>query len=225
MRGEENMSNGGGRSGLSSSSGDREHFGHATTDDHVQTWEMSHDEKVAWMESLGFTKETAEELVEAVDEYTGGDYWSIHNGQNAEYVKKIDTFLNNKNAPVFTGTLFRGMVIEGKNGRSGEEILHDILKTGRWSEPGITSFSSDRIAAESFMRDFSKNKANNIPVILRNTRNRSGVPIAHLSKIEREYEVITPSSISRRGFKITGFKPIKNWWDGSKGYIIDIQEN
>ena len=217
------MGNGGGSSGLSSSRGDREHFGHKTTNEQVQDFEMSNNDKVRWLEeTLGISQKEAREIVEAVNEYTGGDFSGVHSGENKEIADKIDKFLNNKKAPVYAGEIFRGLVVEGHDGRTGEDILHDIIKTGTWREPGISSFSSDRKTAESFMRDFGKG---NIPVLLRNTRNRSGVPIAHMSKMKQEFEVITPSSVKNRGFKITGFKKIPNWWDGGYGYMVDIQEN
>lgn len=207
------MGNSGGSSGLGSSGGA---IGHSrpTTDKHFAQSEMTDDEKLAWiMNVTGASEAEAKEMLDAVREYLNGDdntFKDIHSGKNKKVEALINKFLNNKNVPIFAGETFRGVYIRSQNGRSAESIVQDILNTGRWQEPGISSFSSDRSVA----MDFALGSGRGASVILRKPVNRTGVPVAHLSEYFDEYEVLHPAGT----YKITG------WRRNGNMYYVDISE-
>ena len=189
---------------------------------------MSNNEKVVWvMDTLGVDAKEAREIVAAMDKYTIDGYGGIHSGANKELEAKIDKLLKSKKFPVYKGETFRGLTLEAKDGKTGEQIFRDILKTGTWHEPGITSFSSRRGVAEGFMGVLAPD-SQDLPILLRNTRNRSGVPVQHLSGAKGEFEVLMPSSIRNRGFRITGYKKIpfdSYFHKNGHAYLVDIAEN
>lgn len=210
------MGNSGGSSGLGSSGGA---IGHSrpTVSDHFKR-DMTDAEMLAWMmNTTGASEAEAKEMLKQMKEFTNGDFRSIHEGDNKKAEEAIERFLTNPRVPTYKGEVYRGLYFRPQGGRKAESIIEDILNTGRWNERGVSSFSSARGIAREFADPFL-GSGPGAGVILRNANNRSGVPIAHLSKHYREREVVYPASAARRGFKILG------WERKGNIYYVDVSE-
>ena len=186
---------------------------------------MTEDQKVDWIaKRAGVSEREAERILRAIDDYTGDDFYDdIHTGADEMRERILDSFLNNRRVPVYGGETYRGLMIRDEPGRSSRSIVEGILKSGVWKEPGITSFSSSRdIASEFAGITMGYRSMGYTGVLLRNVRNRTGVPINHLSRNPHgsiEYEVMHPSSIKDRGFNILGYR------QEGRHFIVDISEN
>lgn len=210
------MGNSGGSSGLGSSGGA---IGHSrpTVSDHFKR-DMTDAEMLEWMmNTTGASRAEAAEMLKQMKEFTDGNYRAIHDGDDAKAEAVIEQFLTNRNVPTYKGETFRGLYLRSRNGRSPESIIEGILNTGRWNERGVTSFSSDVHVGNTFADPFY-GSGNGTGVLLRNVKNKSGVPIAHLSKHYREREVVYPASVARKGFKILG------WEKRGSMYYVDVSE-
>lgn len=217
MKGEGIMSNGGGSSGLQSSNGSKEHA--RPTSGHIGHEEMFEGEKVDWIKKvLDVDDKEAQRILTQIENYLNeDDYKDIHSGKRKIAESMIDKLLNGSKVPIFNGETFRGVYIRPDGGRSPDSIVQEILKSGRWREPGITSFSSSRSVANDFA-DPLLGKGNGVGVVIRNVRNRTGVPVAHLSGHYNEMEVMHPSSIRNSGFKIL------DWEKRGNTYHVTVTE-
>lgn len=214
------MSNGGGSSGLSSSTGAREHSRKSIAGQFANS-EMSEAEKLEWIkDTTGVNEKEAKEILEQVEKYLDGEEWEykdIHNGKNKRAEEVIDRLLNNRKVATYKGETFRGIYIRPDGGKSGARIIEEMLGSGRWYEPGISSFSTDRSVAMDFA-DPLMGGGNGFGLVLRNVSNKTGVPAAHLSGHFNEMEVMHSSASGRRGFKVLNWKRVGNI------YHADISE-
>lgn len=198
---------------------------HPETQEQIASDEMSFDNKVDWVQSICPELNEADCLaaVHAMEEYSDMGSSAIHknNPDNdpavASKIEAIDKVLTSKNAPIYKGELFRGITW-----RQSEEELRARINGGIWKEPGITSFSSKKSTATK-MTKFG----DGIQVILHvpEGKNISGVPFQHLSVFGKmEAEVLAPSTVKDRGWKIT-----KSKWghdqNGRKTVELELEEN
>lgn len=201
---------------------------HPKTTEHISDHELQGKQKRAWVGIAcpGLTQEERAEAVKALEHYSGMGFRAIHknnpdnNPKVAREIELIDRVLGGKNAPIYKGEIYRGLDYGGS-----EAELRKIIKSGQWTETGITSFSSDVGTAKSFAHA-SWFSADGISVILRVPagKNLSGVPFRHLSKISSEDEVLMPSSVKDRGWTIKNAKWTTNE-HGRKVVYLDVEEN
>ena len=211
------MGNSGGSSGLQTSNGAREHS--RLKGDQIGYEEMFENEKMDWIKNvLGVDDKEAKRILLQVENYlTGEDYKDIHAGKRKLAEEMIDKLLTGRKVPIYNGETFRGLYVRPDGSRSPDSIIKDILNTGRWMEPGITSFSSNRGVAQNFA-DPLGGGGTGVGVLIRNVRNRTGVPVAHLSGHYNEMEVMHPSSVRGSGFKIL------SWEKRGNIYHVDVSE-
>lgn len=201
---------------------------HPETTEHVADHELTSKQKRAWVGIAcpGLTQEERIAAVKALEHYSGMGFRAIHksnpdnNPKVAREIELIDRVLGGKNAPIYKGAIYRGVDYSGS-----EAELRKIIKSGQWTETGITSFSSDAGTAKSFAHA-NTNWSEGISVILRVPagKNLSGVPFKHLSNISSEDEVLMPSSVKDRGWTIKNSKWTTNE-HGRKVVYLDVEEN
>lgn len=167
--------------------------------DYTLPWE----EKEQWLrDNLGYSVDKARDTVYALEGYTDRGYHDIHmqnfEGYHGDATRKdaedIDDLLHHPKMKKYHGTCYRGL----KWSQFKFEELEDLLNSGIWKEPGITSFSVDESDASKFAVRNSLYDA--IHITLRNSK--SGCEIGFLSAGGGEGEVLFPSDVCRRGFKI-----------------------
>lgn len=190
-----------------------------------------------WIEStLGVSKAETDELLDVIGSYTAeSDFYSkVHNGDKSvlKEIKVLDKMMKNPNMPIYGDTIFRGIHVDDSDDMSAVEKIQLILKTGTWKEPGITSFSSNRQKANQFAEGGAYgDRTKGLNVLIINKGNKTGVPIQHLSGQRPEGEVLVPSDIADRGYKVLKykFKDKHEEWMGktfdSKWCIIEVEEN
>ncbi len=198
---------------------------HPTTDKHFFDHKISYPERVDWMKSVTGTSEYESDLMtQATYDYTGNYYDDIHDGTDTDRIQQIDKFLNNPNVPVYSGTTYRGVEIRpSKDGsKTAYEVAQQLVSANNWKEPGITSFSTEISTARSFAGTHS-NPDKRCGIVIINEQNLSAVPVKHLSHYFNENEVLHPSSIKDRGFKIDHSR---THFDSSKSvFYIYVKEN
>ena len=200
-------------------------------EEHPETVEllepMTDEERREWVRGIcpDADNKKVNEIVEACKDYSTNFYRKMHNNNpdNDEGIQRridaVDALLNSKNAPIYKGNLYRGIKWVGK-----EEILNDIIASGVWTEPGITSFSTSLPTAKAFAAyNYPKDGIVNIILREKSGRNLSGVPFKHLSEIPSENEVLMPSSVRERGWNITSSK-WQNAPNGGKYLFLDVEE-
>lgn len=164
--------------------------------------QLKTNERQGWLEDkLDMSQEEAGKTMKALDEYTIGNYGAIHNEEPEmeNTIKAIDDMLHNPAMPVYDGTIYRGIHVWDSDELTADEKVQAIISGGTWNEPGITSFSSDRGDAQNFAK--GGYHADGVCVLIECNNNISGCPIANLS-LEPENEVLIPSDIKDRGYKI-----------------------
>ena len=158
-----------------------------------------------WLiDNLGISDTDAEECLEAIEKYTmGKSYNAIHNNEKTEEktIATLDAMLHNQDMPILKNTIYRGVHVDDSDGMTAEEKVAAIISGGTWNEPGITSFSSKKEKAEDFAIGWPR-KYEGVNVLIVNNKNISGCPIQHLTTQIKEAEVLLPSDIKDRGFKI-----------------------
>lgn len=184
---------------------------------------LGHDGRVKWlMDNVGLSKQEAERGADTIYDYTGSGYDEIHNGTDKEGGDIIDAIIHNPNAPVYTGSQYRGIFVSQDNldyftggGITPREYLENILKTGVWKEPGVSSFSSNIQTAFSFGKfDYQWKTQNDISVLIVYDNGKSGMPIKHMSGLPGENEVLHSGKQMRDGLDIVQY----NWVDGGKKF-------
>lgn len=190
-----------------------------------------------WIKStLGVSKAEADELLDVIGSYTSeSDFYSkVHNGDKSvlKEIKVLDKMMKNPNMPIYGDTIFRGIHVDDSDELSAIEKIQLILETGTWKEAGITSFSSQRQKANQFAEGGAYgDRTKGLNVLIINKGNKTGVPIQHLSGQRPEGEVLVPSDIADRGYKVLKykFKDKHEEWMGktfdSKWCIIEVEEN
>lgn len=203
--------------------------GHPTIDKHFFDDWLPREDGTKWIQSItGADRYEAQEMYDAVADYTDDyHYEGIHQGWDTDRVESIDDFLNNPNMPVYNGgNLYRGITIDSKDygGKSAYEVAKDLISKDTWTEPGITSFSTDVSVAKDFASDYiNKGRDEICGIVIVNERNLTGVSIKHISNVEYENEVLHPSSIKDRGFAVN---QSKTHFDADKNiFFIYVTEN
>lgn len=158
----------------------------------------------------GMTEAEAKQTLKAIGKYTNESeaYSLIHNGKDPETTAVLDNFIKNPGVPIYDGTIYRGVHIADVEGLTAEEAIEAICKTGKWNEPGITSFADNRRKAAQFATGpvGGDGGASGVNVLIKCDNNKSGVPIQHLTAQRPEGEVLVPSDIADRGYTITKYK-------------------
>lgn len=188
--------------------------------------DLGHEERTKWlMENLGVSRSLAESANSAIYDYTLDAYDVIHSGEDDRGLT-IDDIIHNPNAPVYTGAQYRGLFItqDGLDeftggGMTPREYLENILKTGVWKEPGVSSFSASQGVAMNFGKfNNSWKEKDSVSVMLHYTNGKSGMPIKHLSQIPGEDEILHSGEQMREGMDIAEFR----WYNGPKGLELHI---
>lgn len=163
----------------------------------IAEYELKHDEKVSWVQSVvpHISTQEAERIVDSMEHYSDIGYKDIHNNSSRTQ-QEIDNILkifDAKTVPIYKGTIYRGLSFDSKK----EVLAHLVNEKGIWDEPGITSFSADKmIAKEQFAKDRKWG------LVLTCKKNKSGIPFRHISKHSWEDEILSPGSLRNRGWTI-----------------------
>lgn len=188
---------------------------------------MTDEESREWVRNIcpDADDKKVNEIVNACKDYSTFSYREMHNNNpdNDEEVQRkidaVDSLLHSKNAPIYKGELYRGIKWVGK-----EEILNDIIASGVWTEPGMTSFSASIDVAKSFAGcDYPGKGITNIILHEKSGKNISGVPFKHLSEMPMEEEVLTPSSVRERGWNILSSK-FSTSENGGRTLYLEVEE-
>jgi len=171
---------------------------------HVSDSELPYEKKVEWVEQMvpGWSSKEAEKAVGEMEIYSTWGYDEVHKDSEGKLptTQDILTIMDSPNTPVYNGTIYRGISFSSK------EALMDALKRspGVWTEPGITSFSSDRNVADGFasQKDWG--------LVITCDNNKTGIPFKHISQLSGEDEVLSPG-----GHRVPG------WSYNPQDVIID----
>lgn len=189
------------------------------------------DARSEWLQdTLEIDEDDADYYLEAVEQYTKGDYTIVHNGdpKAEDTIEALDEMLHDKSMPVFDGTIYRGVHVDDSDDLTAAEKINAIISGGTWNEPGITSFSSRKDKAEQFAHGAGSGESG-MCVLIVCKNNKSGCPIQHLTDQRPEAEVLVPSDIKDRGYKIINSKSIEkiqtieqwHWDEKIKGRVED----
>lgn len=180
---------------------------------------------VAWIKKMvpGISDEEAEATRNAAIGYTGPAFHSFHLEKEGfkDDIKRLNDLIDSPNTPVYGKDSYRGLNLRYKD----MPLIEAAIKSGRWKESGITSFSAKRSVAENFAD--TKNKKTGVSVIVTNKGHTKGMPMKHLSVIKGEDEVVQSSSTMKKGMKIlnSSVKWVQNGKDKRKIYYIDVDDS
>lgn len=171
----------------------------STTNSQIADYEFSYQEKLDWVCSVvpGCEPEETKQIVEAMEAYSNNDYSRIHQdaaGTEKETGEILKVFDSGK-VPVYQNPIYRGMHF------SSYRKLMKVLRSGRgtWTEPGITSFSSDRSIAE---HNFADHTGEEWGLLLTCKNNKTAIPFQHMSVYSYEAEVLSPGGHRNNGWAI-----------------------
>lgn len=162
--------------------------------------EMSKEEKVEWIRQVvpGTGSEEAKSIVKAMEHYSGNGYGNIHWDENGSMheTKEILKVFDSGKVPAYIGVIHRGLSFA-----SEKELVRRLKRAKHegwiWTEPGITSFSTDMVIAEE---EFAKK--GDWGLVLTCESNKSAIPFRHMSVNDWEKEVLSPGGHRNRGWKI-----------------------
>lgn len=137
------------------------------------------------------------EIAEKDYEYQG---WNT----GEQDAKLIDQYLNSPGVPKYKGELYRGIRVS----QSQRDSIESMIKSGKWKESGITSFTYDRAQADLYSSPSSMD--DRVTIVLRNNKHAS--TIGHLSVGGGEKEALYPSSI-KNGIKIKSYTKEPEYFD------------
>ena len=183
---------------------------------------LKREDKISWLKkhhSKTLSDEEAEATIDAAVNYSEVGYKKIHNGQSPSETRLIDAMIEDPSTPVYDGDTYRGIqIFPSKIGMDPKEYIENIIKTGVWREPGVSSFSSTRDVAEDFggFLDHYSSYDDSIHVMIINRGRSKGMPFKHISNHSGENEVLMSSKTMLRGLKIVGYSVAK---DGREYYI------
>jgi len=163
----------------------------------IANHQMSHDEKVAWVDSVVNTgsRQETEGIINSMEHYSVNGYDSIHWDKNCELQETKDilrVFDSGKVRP-YKGVIHRGLSFDSK-----KDLFKALKRTqkhgGKWDEPSITSFSASQDVAEKFasMRSWG--------LVLTCSNNKSAIPFRHMSVLSWEDEVLSPGNHRNQGW-------------------------
>ena len=172
---------------------------------------MSTDQKKEWLKntmSVELSDQEINDTIDAAENYSMSGYTAIHNGNSPKETALIDAVIEDPNAPVYGKTQYRGIHVSKSdlNGQDPKEWVEDIIKTGVWKEPGISSFSSSESTAKSFGHFNSDyDDDDEVHILIINDGHMTGMPFKHLSECTSENEVLHSSKQMLNGMAITGY--------------------
>ncbi len=156
-------------------------------------------------EDTGVDLTTAAKMRKALGAYSDGKYKEIINGKEPE-ASILDEFINK--APKFDGSLYRGIIVPidfAKAYKPGETL----------NMKGVSSWSSKKDTAEDYslgiMEDQNFKIGKDIAVVFVLPETNNGTSIKHVSKYQRENEVLVAASAKYKIKKIDsieGYKPM-----------------
>ncbi len=191
-----------------------------TTDTQVANREFSHEEKLNWISSMvpGCSPDEAGRIVASMEAYSGADFSRIHwdeDGSQPETGDILKVFDAGR-VPVYKGNLYRGLKFD-----SYDKAMAVLMAGGgTWTEPGITSFSTDRDIAEENFASHSKSEWG---VLFTCPDNKTAIPFQHMSVYSWESEVLSPGGHGNNGWNIDFDSLVI---DKDKHMIyVDIHEN
>lgn len=189
--------------------------------------DLGKEARTKWlMDNLGLSRDEAEMGQETIYDYTLDTYEAIHSGDDMLRGNIIDGIIHNPNAPVYTGEQWRGIFVSQDNldeftggGITPVDYLWNIIQTGTWKEPGVSSFSSSKSTARSFAKADNKWRTKgDVSVILYYTDGKSGMPVKHLSQLPGENEILHSGAQMRNGLDIKEYK----WYNKNNGVELHI---
>lgn len=173
--------------------------GAGTTGSQVADHEFTHEEKCGWVLSVvpGCSPQEAEQIVASMEAYSGNDFSRIHwdaDGAEPETADILKVFDAGR-APVYKGDLYRGLRF------ASYDQAMKVLMAGRgsWTEPGITSFSTDINISE---HEFASHSGDQWGVLFTCRDNKTAIPFQHMSVNSREAEVLSPGGHRNNGWTI-----------------------
>lgn len=174
------------------------------------------DQIIADGEAMGLSHADAVAGANSIQYFTGGGYHSVHNGSDTKRNDDIDKWVEHPNAPIYTGTQYRGMTVS-------EDTAKAILNSGIYRDTGATSFSASESEAKSFASISSSHNYGSwedVHVLVTYAGGKRGMPIKHISHFPWEDEVLHSRSDMQKGFKITGYK----WAAGNHELYITVDD-
>ncbi len=192
--------------------------------DHYKPY-MDTQEKVDWLKdhhSKTLTEQEAQATIAAAENYSLSGYSKIHNGKSPKETALIDAMIEDPKAPVYAKTQYRGIHVSQSDlgGQDPKAWIEDIIKTGVWKEPGVSSFSATKSTAMSFGH-FGYNKPGEIHILITNHGKTTGMPFKHISECTSENEVLHSAKQMLAGIKITGYHTNK----AGNEYFIEVDDS
>ena len=181
---------------------------------------------IDWFKNnMGMSDYDAAEAAEIFLEYSRRGDTPLHENTNVEGNDLLDKIIHARNAPVFSGEQHRGIYIDqdvlkklGAGNITPVEYMQRIIQSGRWKEPGATSFSASESIARSFAR-VSYSGAGEVSVLIHYSGGRSGFPMRHLSSFPGENEVLHSRRQMRNGMRIRRHKTERSSYGGTIFHI------
>lgn len=181
-----------------------------------------HDSNVAWIKNVmpGLSDEEAEKTENAAYFYSRMGYSQMHKGTGfQDRAQLLDALIDNPKTPVYNKDSYRGLHIATED----EGLITAAIASGRWKEPGISSFTARPSVASGFASaEYGGN--DEISVIITNKGHTKGMPFKHISDHPKEDEVIQSSKTMRAGMKITKAEVTVNS-KGRKIYNIEVDDS
>lgn len=174
--------------------------GAGTTGSQVADHEFTHEEKCGWVLSVvpGCSLQEAEGIVASMETYSGGGlafsriHWDEEGAEpeTAEILKVFDA----GQVSIYKGELYRGLRF------SNYDKVMKVLMAGRgnWTEPGITSFSTDI----NISKEFAEHSGEEWGLLFTCRDNKTAIPFQHMSVNSREAEVLSPGGHRNNGWRI-----------------------
>ncbi len=170
-----------------------------TTDAQIADHEFTRQEKLDWVCSVvpGCGPQEAERIVASMEAYSGADFSRIHwdaDGAEPETGDILKVFDAGR-APVYRGDIYRGL----RFGNYDQAMKVLMAGRGTWTEPGITSFSTDINISE---QEFAGHSGDQWGLLFTCRDNKTAIPFQHMSVNSREAEVLSPGGHRNSGWRI-----------------------
>lgn len=193
---------------------------------------MSTSEKEEWLKqnsSKKLTDKEASATIKAAEHYSLSGYHSIHWGNSPDETAKIDSMIEDPKAPVYGKNSYRGIMVTTSSLAthgvtvSAKDWVMNIINSGVWKEPGVSSFSATKSTAMSFGHFGSSNPVNQdkIHILITNKGHTKGMPFKHISECTSENEILQSSKTMKSGMKIIGWHTNK----AGNEFFIDVDDS
>lgn len=158
--------------------------------------EFESKEKIVWLMSVvrGTDEAEAKRIVQALENYSGTGYQSIHWDKKAELQQTRDILRVFDSVKAYP---YRGVVYRGLSFKTKKELMKALSRgRGKWEEPGITSFSTDKKRAREFAMQGEWG------LVLTCKNNKNGIPFKHISTAAWEEEILSPGGLRNNGWNL-----------------------